>query len=44
MGFMMKEKQTLTREYAAPYRQADRKKKSSILDEYIRFVHQESAD
>jgi hypothetical protein len=28
MGFTMKEKQTLTREYAPQYRQADRKKKS----------------
>jgi hypothetical protein len=32
----MKEKQTLTREYAPPYRQADRKTKSGILDEYSR--------
>jgi hypothetical protein len=38
MGFTMKEKQALTREYAPRYRQADRKKKSGILDEYIRLT------
>jgi hypothetical protein len=38
MGFTMKEKQTLTREYAPQYRQADRKRKSSIQDEYSRLT------
>jgi hypothetical protein len=39
MGFSMKEKQTLTREYAPPYRQAEnRKRKTEILDEYIRLT------
>jgi hypothetical protein len=37
-GFTMKEKQTLTREYAPRYRQADRKMKRGILDEYIRLT------
>ncbi|MDR0590100.1 MAG: transposase, partial [Spirochaetaceae bacterium] len=39
MGFSMKEKQTLTREYAPQYRQAEnRKRKTEILDEYIRLT------
>jgi hypothetical protein len=39
MGFMMKEKQALTREYAPRYRQAlNRKEKTEILDEYIRLT------
>jgi hypothetical protein len=37
MGFTMKEKQALTREYAPRYRQAlNRKEKTATLDEYIR--------
>jgi hypothetical protein len=39
MGFTMKEKQALTREYAPRYRQAlNRKEKTGILDEYIRLT------
>jgi hypothetical protein len=38
MGFTMKEKQALTREYAPRYRQANRKMKSGILDEYVRLT------
>jgi hypothetical protein len=38
MGFTMQEKQSLTREYAPRYRQADRKTKSGILDEYVRLT------
>jgi hypothetical protein len=39
MGFTMKEKQTLTREYAPRYRQAlNRKEKTGILDEYLRLT------
>jgi hypothetical protein len=39
MGFSMKEKQTLTREYAPRYRQAlNRNEKTGILDEYIRLT------
>jgi hypothetical protein len=39
MGFTMKEKQALTREYAPQYRQAEnRKRKTEILDEYIRLT------
>jgi hypothetical protein len=38
MGFTMKEKQTLTREYAPRYRQANRTMKSVILDEYVRLT------
>jgi hypothetical protein len=33
MGLTMKEKQPVTREYAPPYRQANRKRKTEILDE-----------
>jgi hypothetical protein len=39
MGFTMKEKQTLTREYAPRYRQAvNRKEQTGILDEYVRLT------
>jgi hypothetical protein len=39
MGFSMKEKQTLTREYAPRYQQAvNRKGKTEILDEYTRLT------
>jgi hypothetical protein len=38
MGFTMKEKQALTREYALRYRQEDRKTKSGILNEYVRLT------
>jgi hypothetical protein len=39
MGFSMKEKQALTREYAPRYRQsASRKEKTGVLDEYIRLT------
>ena len=39
MGFTMKEKQSLTREYAPRYRQSvNRKGKAEILDEFIRLT------
>jgi hypothetical protein len=39
MGFTMKEKQALTREYAPRYRQAvNRKEQTGIMDEYIRLT------